>query len=77
MSMTDTTQLHDDVTAHVAVSVDAPMVRAQWHSGGYITLSVGGVMLTMSPESAVTVAASLASVASTAVLNTAMKLVQS
>lgn len=75
MSMSDSTQLSDDVIAHVTVSVDAPFVRAELSDTGKVRLYIGGIALSMSPGDAARAAASLATVASTALVNKALKLV--
>ena len=77
MPMSDSIQLGDDVVVHVSLSIDTPLARAEWSSDGCIRLSIGGLLLTLSPESALSVAASLATAASTATANTVLGLVKS
>lgn len=75
MSMTDSTQLGRHVVAGLTVEIDAPMVRAHSDDAGVVSLFIGPLLLTMSATDAATMAASLASVAATAMVNQTLKLV--
>ena len=75
MSMSDSTQFSDNPIAHITMSVDAPFVRVELSETGKVRVFMGGVMLSLAPRDAADLAASLASVASTAIVNTALKLV--
>lgn len=76
MSVTDSTQLGDRVSVGITMSMSAPKVRAHLSdSGGEVVLLVGDVCLILRPADAASVAASLATVASTALVNNTLKLV--
>lgn len=75
MSMSDSTQLQKHVTANFAVDIDPPTVKAVTGDHGTVNLFVGPLLLTFSPEDAANLAASLASVAATAMVNNVLRLV--
>lgn len=75
MSMSDSTQLEDIVTTNVIVSVKKPMARAELSTSGNVNLFIGSLLLVFKPADAALVAASLATVASTALVNNTLKLV--
>lgn len=69
MSVTDSTQLPDDVVVSMTTSIHTPRVQAKVASNGRVYLSLGNLILALTPEAAASVAASLATAASTAILN--------
>lgn len=75
MSMTDSTQLGRHVVAALTVEIDAPRVRAHTDEAGVVSLFVGPLLVTLSASDAATLAASLATVAETAMVNKTLRLV--
>jgi len=60
MSLPDGThKLDDNVYAHITMSIDTPMVRAEVLSNGRINLYLGGIALAVTPLSAIKVIDSL------------------
>jgi len=75
MSIKDSTQLEDWVTTNVIVSVKQPEVSVELSTSGNVNLFIGSLLVTLKPADAASVAASLATVAATALVNTTLKLV--
>lgn len=76
MSMSDSTKLSDDLVANITLQLSTPMVRVELTDTGRVMLYVGGLVMVMKPQAAAELAASLATVASTALVNQALKLVR-
>ena len=75
MSIKDSTQLTDYVTTNVIVSLKQPEVSVELSTSGNVNLFIGSMLLSLKPADAALVAASLATVASTALVNSTLKLV--
>ena len=75
MSIKDSTQLQDWVTTNVIVSVSKPKIDCQLSAEGNINLFIGSMLLSLRPADAASVAASLATVAATALANDTLRLV--
>lgn len=75
MSIKDSTQLQDSVTTNVIVSLKQPEVSVELSTSGNVNLFIGSMLLVFKPVDAASVAASLATVAATALVNDTLKLV--
>ena len=75
MSMSDSTQLSDYLITHTAITINAPMVKVDLTDQGRVHVTFGTTVLSLSAADAATLAASLATVASTALVNNVIKLV--
>ena len=75
MSIKDSTQLQDSVTTNVIVSLKQPEVSVELSTSGNVNLFIGSMLLSFKPVDAASVAASLATVAATALVNNTLKLV--
>ena len=75
MPIKDSTQLEDYVTTNVIVSVKQPEVSVELSTSGNVNLFIGSMLLVFKPVDAASVAASLATVAATALVNNTLKLV--
>lgn len=75
MSMSDSTQLSDLLIAHTALAIHGPMVKVELTDQGRVHITFDTTVLSLSAADAATLAASLATVASTALVNNVIKLV--
>ena len=76
MSVTDSTQLGDRVSVGITMSMSAPKVRVDLSdNSGHVVLLIDAVCLILKPADAASLAASLATVAATALVNSTLKLV--
>ncbi len=75
MPIKDSTQLQDSVTTNVIVSLKQPEVSVELSTSGNVNLFIGSMLLVFKPVDAASVAASLATVAATALVNDTLKLV--
>lgn len=75
MPIKDSTQLQDSVTTNVIVSLKQPEVSVELSTSGNVNLFIGSMLLVFKPVDAASVAASLATVAATALVNDTLRLV--